>query len=50
MTWISNPSPVAEPDMWHLRQEADGNAEFVHRRTGEVLIFRSAHTRIEMYK
>ena len=35
MTWISNPSPVAEPGMWHLRKEADGNAEFVHRRTGE---------------
>jgi hypothetical protein len=39
--WISNPTPVPEPGMWHLRKEADGYAEFVHRRTGEVLIFGS---------
>ena len=39
MTWISNPSAVAEPGMWHLRTEAEGYMEFVHRRTGEVLIF-----------
>jgi hypothetical protein len=32
-------TPVAEPGMWHLRKEADGYAEFVHRRTGEVLVF-----------
>lgn len=31
--------PVAEPGMWHLRKEADGFAEFVHRRTGEVVVF-----------
>ena len=30
---------VAEPGMWHLRKEADGYAEFVHRRTGEVVVF-----------
>jgi hypothetical protein len=30
---------VAEPGMWHLRKEADGSMEFVHRRTGEVLVF-----------
>ena len=36
MTWISNPTPVAEPGMWHLRKEDDGSMEFVHRRTGEV--------------
>ena len=37
MTWISNPSPVAEPGMWHLRTETEGYMEFVHRRTGEVV-------------
>ena len=38
MTWISSPTPVAEPDMWHLRKENDGSMEFVHRRTGEVVV------------
>ena len=31
-------TPVAEPGMWHLRNEAEGYAEFVHRRTGEVIV------------
>ena len=39
MTWISNPTPVAEPGMWHLRKEDDDYLEFVHRRTGEVVVF-----------
>jgi hypothetical protein len=39
MTWISNPTPVAEPGMWHLRKEDEDSMEFVHRRTGEVLVW-----------
>jgi hypothetical protein len=31
-------TPVAEPGMWHLRKETDAYMEFVHLRTGEVLI------------
>jgi hypothetical protein len=31
-------TPVAEPGMWHLRTEAEGYMEFVHRRTGEVVL------------
>ncbi len=31
-------TPVAEPGMWHLRKEDEGYMEFVHRRTGEVVI------------
>jgi hypothetical protein len=38
MTWISNPTAVAEPGMWHLRKEDDDYLEFVHRRTGEVIV------------
>jgi hypothetical protein len=30
---------VAEPGMWHLRKEGDGYLEFVHRRTGEVVVW-----------
>src|SRR6266852_4699783 len=30
-------TPIAEPGMWHLRKEADGYAESVHLRTGEVV-------------
>ena len=41
MTWISNPTPIAEPGMWHLRKEGDGSMEFVHRRTGEVVVLRT---------
>jgi len=45
---------VAEPGMWHLRQEDDGYAEFVHLRTGEVVYVTfdnpTTDTRIEMYK
>jgi hypothetical protein len=39
MTWISNPTSVAEPGMWHLRKEDEGSMEFVHRRTGEVIVW-----------
>jgi hypothetical protein len=39
MTWISNPTPVAEPGMWHPRKEDDGYLEIVHRRTGEVVVW-----------
>jgi hypothetical protein len=39
MTWIPNPTPVAEPGMWHLRTEDAGCMEFVHRRTKEVVVF-----------
>lgn len=42
MTWISNPTPVAEPGMWHLQTEAEGYIDFVHRRTGEVTRSRKA--------
>jgi len=38
MTWISNPTLVAEPGRWHLRKEDDGYAKFVHPRTGEVVV------------
>jgi hypothetical protein len=38
VTWISNPTPVAGPGMWHLRKEDDDYLEFVHRRTGEVVV------------
>jgi hypothetical protein len=31
-------TPVAEPGMWHLRKEDDDYLEFVHRRTGEVVV------------
>jgi hypothetical protein len=31
-------TPVGEPGMWHLRKEDDGYLEFVHRRTGEVVV------------
>ena len=37
MTWISNPTPVEEPGMWHLRREDEGSMEFVHRLNGEVV-------------
>jgi hypothetical protein len=37
MMWISNPTAVAEPGMWHLRTEREGYMEFVHRRTGKVI-------------
>jgi hypothetical protein len=39
MMWISNHTPAAEPGRWHLRKEDDGSIEFVHRRTGEVVVF-----------
>ena len=32
-------TPVAEPGMWHLRTETENYMEFVHRRTGEVVVF-----------
>lgn len=35
-------TPVAEPGMWHLRTEAEGYMEFVHRRTGEVVVWEVA--------
>ena len=38
MTWISNPTAIAEPGMWHLRKEPRRLLEFVHRRTGEVVV------------
>jgi hypothetical protein len=31
-------TPVAEPGMWYLRTEAENYMEFVHRRTGEVVV------------
>jgi hypothetical protein len=36
-------TPVAEPGMWHLREETKGYMEFVHLRTGEVLILQEEH-------
>jgi hypothetical protein len=34
----SHARAVAEPDVWHLRTETEGYMEFVHRRTGEVVV------------
>jgi hypothetical protein len=31
-------TPVAEPGMWHLRTDTEDYMEFVHRRTGEVVV------------
>jgi hypothetical protein len=31
-------TPVAEPGMWYLRTETQNYMEFVHRRTGEVIV------------
>jgi hypothetical protein len=39
MTWISNPSPVCRAGHVASAKGDDSYAEFVHRRTGEVLIF-----------
>jgi hypothetical protein len=35
-------TPVAEPGMWQLRKEDEGYMEFVHRRTGEVVVWEVA--------
>lgn len=43
-------TPVPEPGMWHLQTEAEGYMEFVHRRTGEVLVFGTPTPDIKMYK
>jgi hypothetical protein len=32
-------TPVAEPGRWHLRKEDEGFLEFVHRQTGEVIVW-----------
>ncbi len=31
-------TPVDEPGMWHLRTDTEDYMEFVHRRTGEVVV------------
>lgn len=32
-------TPVAEPGMWHLRTDTEDYMEFVHRLTGEVVVW-----------